>query len=112
MSEDQVFQACPIVSVQSIKDQHKEKGVFLIATQDGCPNCSQAKDIMKEECSSKPVMELPTAHCPSIAEELKIKQVPTIFYYKNGEEKARLEADGSITWRDFRERVRALDKEQ
>ena len=105
------MESCPINSVQEIKDSHKEKGVFVVVTQDNCNNCAEAKKILSEECTGKKdVVEVPAKACIPIANDLGVKQTPTVFFYKGGKE-TRLEADGSMTWEQFRGKVHDLSKD-
>lgn len=70
------------------------------------------KDVLQEVVKdTRPVVDaniVEDQSCLTLAEQLKVGVTPTVFYYKDGEEKARIEPGNGLTWDSVRQKVREL----
>lgn len=110
-AEETAVQSCSVENLQKIKEGNKQ-GVFVYFSKEGCGGCDTMDGLLKEcDPSGKiPIVEagVDDAACMGIAEGLQVKYTPTVVYYKDGAEQARISADGTATPDDMRKRLREI----
>lgn len=95
---------------EALKEMYKD-GMLLFISQNGCGGCEQVRGLIAETVKDKiPVVEagIEDLDCANVAEHLGVGVTPTVIFFKDKEEKARIAADGKLTADDIRAKLREL----
>lgn len=112
-TEDTKVVTCSIENMGKISNDYPQ-GVLIVFTQKDCRYCPPFMDEVLKAVNGKVAIAesgLEDEECMSLAKKLNVEGTPTALFYKNGEEKGRLNPLGK-TWDQIRIELEQMVKTQ
>jgi len=106
---EQIVETCSLDRISKLCAENPN-GVLAVFTQESCPYCPPGLKAAKESAvkSKVTVVEAPLEKndCVDLATKYKVNRTPTMIYFKDGKERARVPIAGK-SWGEIKKYLRA-----